>query len=67
MEETSPPNWCVSMARRKYSAPTCSACASAAVDAALFTRLAMSAGDMPAVMRASAAVSALPSFATLPM
>ena len=33
----------------------------------MFTVFAMSAGDMPAVMRASAAVSALPSWATLPM
>ena len=55
------------MARRKCYDETRSAPASAAVDTALFTVLAMSAGDMPPVMRVIAAVSAEASWATLPL
>ncbi len=63
--EISPPSNWVSMARSTWSDVTLAAPASAALDAALLTMLAMSAGVRPGVMRASAAVSAEPSAVTL--
>src|ERR1700712_977496 len=53
--EISPPSNCVSMARNTWSDVTFAAPFSAALDAALLTMLAMSAGVRPGVMRASAA------------
>ena len=50
--ETSPPSWWVSIDWYSRSAPTSASPASAAYEAARFTQLAISAGDMPAAVRA---------------